>query len=90
MVAFVPVDHGNTILYLQFYQKFMRVPVLGKLITRLSTPLNRIIAHEDRRIVVTQQPKASALQMGEWLFQADRPTIEYRRRRQELMAQVRQ
>jgi phenylpropionate dioxygenase-like ring-hydroxylating dioxygenase large terminal subunit len=43
-----------------------------------------------RRVVVTQQPKASALQIGEQLFQADRPIIEYRRRRQELMEKARQ
>jgi len=90
MVAFVPVDQDNTILYLRFYQKFMRVPVLRKLITRLSTPFNLIITHQDRRVVVTQQPKASALQIGEQLFQADRPIIEYRRRRQELMGKARQ
>ena len=90
MIAFVPVDYENTILYLRFYQKFMRVPVLGKLITHLSIPLNRNITHQDRRVLVTRQPKASALQMGERLFQADRPIIEYRRRRQELMEQVRQ
>jgi len=90
MVAFVPVDQENTILYLRFYQKFMRVPVLRKLITRLSTPLNLIITHQDRRVVVTQQPKASALQIGEQLFQADRPIIEYRRRRQELMEKAHQ
>jgi phenylpropionate dioxygenase-like ring-hydroxylating dioxygenase large terminal subunit len=89
MVAFVPVDQENTILYLRFYQKFMRMPVLGKLITRLSTPFNRIITHQDRRVVVTQQPKASGLKIGEQLFQADRPIIEYRRRRQELMEQAR-
>jgi phenylpropionate dioxygenase-like ring-hydroxylating dioxygenase large terminal subunit len=90
MVAFVPVDEENTILYLRFYQRFMRVPVLGKLITRLSAPFNLIITHQDRRVVVTQQPKASALQIGEQLFQADRPIIEYRRRRQELMEKARQ
>jgi len=90
MVAFVPVDQGNTILYLRFYQKFMRVPVLRKLITRLSMPFNLIITHQDRRVVVTQQPKASALQIGEQLFQADRPIIEYRKRRQELMEKARQ
>jgi phenylpropionate dioxygenase-like ring-hydroxylating dioxygenase large terminal subunit len=89
MVAFVPVDQENTILYLRFYQKFMRVPVLGRLITRLSMPLNLIIAHQDRRVVVTQQPKASALRIGEQLFQADRPLVEYRRRRQELMEKTR-
>jgi len=85
IVAFVPVDQENTILYLRFYQKFMRVPLLRDLITRLSTPFNLIITHQDRRVVVTQQPKASGLQIGEELFQADRPIIEYRRRRQELM-----
>jgi phenylpropionate dioxygenase-like ring-hydroxylating dioxygenase large terminal subunit len=90
VVAFVPVDQENTILYLRFYQKFIRVPVLGKLMTRLFTPLNLIITHQDRRVVVTQQPKASALQIGEQLFQADRPIIEYRRRRQELMEKARQ
>ncbi len=26
-VAFVPADQENTILYLRFYQKFMRIPV---------------------------------------------------------------
>jgi len=90
MVAFVPVDQENTILYLRFYQKFMRVPVLRELITRLSAPFNLIITHQDRRVVVTQEPKASALQIGEQLFQADRPIIEYRRRRQELMEKARQ
>jgi phenylpropionate dioxygenase-like ring-hydroxylating dioxygenase large terminal subunit len=90
MVAFVPVDQENTILYLRFYQKFMRVPVLRDLITRLSTPFNLIITHQDRRVVVTQQPKASALKVGEQLFQADRPIIEYRMRRQELMEKGRQ
>jgi phenylpropionate dioxygenase-like ring-hydroxylating dioxygenase large terminal subunit len=90
VVAFVPVDQENTILYLRFYQKFMRVPVLRDLIARLSTPFNLIITHQDRRVVVTQQPKASALQMGEQLFQADRPITEYRKRRQELMDKARQ
>ena len=85
LVAFVPVDQENTILYLRFYQKFMRVPVLRSIISRLSAPSNLVITHQDRRVVITQQPKASGLQIGEQLFQADRPIIEYRRRRQELM-----
>jgi phenylpropionate dioxygenase-like ring-hydroxylating dioxygenase large terminal subunit len=85
IVAFVPVDQENTILYLRFYQKFMRVPILRQLMTRLSIPYNLIITHQDRRVVITQQPKASALQIGEQLFQADQPIIEYRKRRQELL-----
>jgi len=90
LVAFVPVDHENTILYLRFYQKFMRVPVLRDLVARLSAPFNLIITHQDRKVVVTQEPKASGLQIGEQLFQADRPIIEYRRRRQELMDKAKQ
>ena len=81
IAAFVPVDDGHTILYLRFYQKFMRLPLLGKLVARLSMPSNVYIAHEDRRVVVTQQPKVSGLKIGEILIQGDLPIIEYRRKR---------
>jgi hypothetical protein len=37
-------------------------------------------------VVVTQQPKRSALRMGERLIQGDRPIVAYRRRRAELLA----
>jgi phenylpropionate dioxygenase-like ring-hydroxylating dioxygenase large terminal subunit len=90
MVAFVPVDQENTILYLRFYQRFMNVPVLRKLVTLLAMPYNLIITHQDRRVVVTQTPKVSDLQIGEQLFQADRPIIEYRRRRQEMIQKAHQ
>lgn len=81
VAAFVPVDDQHTILYLRFYQKFMRFAMIGKLFARLAAPSNLIIAHEDRRVVVTQQPKASGLRIGEILIQGDLPIIEYRRRR---------
>jgi len=81
LAAFVPVDDEHTILYLRFYQNFMRLPVLGKLFARLAMPSNVYIAHEDRRVVVTQQPKASGLKIGEILIQGDLPIIEYRRKR---------
>jgi phenylpropionate dioxygenase-like ring-hydroxylating dioxygenase large terminal subunit len=89
VAAFVPVDDEHTLLYLRFYQKFMTVPILGKLVSQLSMPLNVRIAHQDRRVVVTQQPKASALKSGEKLIQGDYPIVEYRRRRQELLEQAR-
>jgi hypothetical protein len=50
-------------------------------------PFNRFVAHQDRRVVETQVPKPSALQMGEQLVQGDRPVVEYRRRRHELLQQ---
>ena len=87
LVAFIPVDEEHTILYLRFYQKFMRLPLLGKLVSRLAMPFNVRIAHEDRRVVVTQKPKASGLKIGEILIQGDLPIIEYRRKRSELQEQ---
>jgi len=83
VAAFVPVDEGHTLLYLRFYQRFMRVPVLGKLIARLAMPVNVYIAHEDRRVVVTHRPAISGLKIGEALIQGDLPIIEYRRKREE-------
>lgn len=87
LAAFVPVDEENTLLYLRFYQKFSRIPWIRGLVNRLAMPFNLLIAHQDRRVVMTQQPKASRLQIGEQLIQADKPIIEYRRRRQELMGE---
>jgi phenylpropionate dioxygenase-like ring-hydroxylating dioxygenase large terminal subunit len=86
LAAFVPVDEEHTLLYLRFYQKFFTVPVLGKLIARLAMPSNLKIAHEDRRVVTTQQPSASGLKIGEILIQGDLPVIEYRRKRAALQA----
>lgn len=86
LAAFVPVDKEHTLLYLRFYQRFLGVPILGQLIATLSMPINLYIAHEDRRVVVTHQPKASGLKIGEILIQGDLPIIEYRRKRAELQA----
>lgn len=85
VIAFAPVDEENTLLYLRFYQKFVRAPVLRNIVNRLSMPMNAVIAHQDRRVVQTQTPKRSDLRMGEKLIQGDSPIIAYRRRRQELI-----
>ncbi|MBN1178414.1 MAG: aromatic ring-hydroxylating dioxygenase subunit alpha, partial [Anaerolineae bacterium] len=61
MAAFVPVDDEHTLLYLRFYQRAVRLPLLRDLVANLGGPMNLIIAHQDRRVVVTQQPKPSAL-----------------------------
>lgn len=81
VAAFVPVDDKRTLLYLRFYQRFLTAPILGKLVAKLAMPFNLRVAHEDRRVVQTQQPKASGLQIGEVLIQGDLPIIEYRRKR---------
>jgi hypothetical protein len=79
------VDDENSILYLRQYQSFMRVPVLRGIVNRLSMPMNTFIAHQDRRVVVTQLPKRTTLKMGEKLIQGDFPIVAYRRRREELI-----
>ena len=84
VAAFVPVDDDHTLLYLRFYQRFLTLPVLGKLVSIASIPMNIYIAHEDRRVVVTHQPQPSGLKIGEALIQGDLPIIEYRRKRAEL------
>jgi len=86
MAAFVPVDDEQTLLYLRFYQRFLRLPLLRDLVARLAMPFNLIIAHQDRRVVVTQRPKRAASRMGEQLIQGDGPIVAYRRRRAELWA----
>ncbi len=84
VVAFVPVDGENSLLYLRLYQKMVTVPGLDKIFNLIFTPFNIRILHEDRRVVQTQVPKASKLDGDEMLFPADMPIVQYRRKRQEL------
>lgn len=84
VAAFAPIDEGNTKIYLRFYQNFMKLPVLKQIINSLSTISNKIILHQDRRVVLTQLPKKTKLSMGENLIQGDLPIIEFRRRREAL------
>lgn len=81
---FSPVDEENTVIYLRFYQNFVKIPGLKQLTTRLSMLMNNKILHQDRRVVLTQQPKKTAYKMKENLFPADYPIAMYRKFRQEL------
>jgi len=88
VAAFVPVDDERMLLYLRFYQKFVRVPGLRAIFNRIFMPFNLIIAHQDRRIVATQRPRASGLNIGENLVRGDGPIAAYRARRQELIEEA--
>ena len=81
VIAFTPVDDDNSILYLRFYQRFVRNRVLGKLIAWIGMPFNLIVAHQDRRVVITHKPQPSSLKSQEKLIQGDLPIIEYRKKR---------
>jgi len=84
-IAFVPIDDNNTKFYMRFYQKFIRVPVLKSLVNWLANRFNIKILHQDRDVVITQDPIKTELKMDEKLIQGDLPIIQYRKRRQELI-----
>jgi len=81
VAVFAPIDDTNTRIYLRFYQKFMKIPVLRQMVNGMSKIGNKHILHQDRRVVLTQIPKKTDLKMGENLIQGDAPIIEYRKRR---------
>lgn len=89
-VAFSPIDDSNTMLYVRFYQQFIRVPILSKVVNWLGSLGNRVIVRQDKRVVITQEPKKTALRMGENLVQADRPIVAYRQARERLIDEATQ
>ena len=82
--AFAPVDEENTHIYLRFYQNFLHAPILVQLFGALGNIMNRIILHQDRRVVLTQLPKRTEFKMKENLIQGDLPILEFRKRREQL------
>jgi phenylpropionate dioxygenase-like ring-hydroxylating dioxygenase large terminal subunit len=88
-VFFVPVDEHNCILYLRYYQRFLKLPLVGQAVAALSNWFSVVIVNQDKRVVLRQQPDRSDWKMDEVLIPADRPIIEYRRRRHELQQAAR-
>lgn len=88
VAIFVPIDDEHTQIYLRFYQKFMKVPVLKQLVNKMSNISNKYILHQDRRVVLAQIPKKTEFKMNENLIQGDAPIIEYRKRRAFLKGEI--
>ncbi|KNZ41506.1 aromatic ring-hydroxylating oxygenase subunit alpha [Acetobacterium bakii] len=86
VAVFAPIDEEHTRIYLRFYQKFIKLPVLKQIVNRFSNIGNRYILHQDRHVVLTQKPIKTELRMDENLIQGDLPIIEYRKRRDLLKA----
>jgi phenylpropionate dioxygenase-like ring-hydroxylating dioxygenase large terminal subunit len=83
--AFVPVDEENSVIYIRYYQKMIRIPLLKELFNFIGKISSIIILRQDKRVVATQIPKKSSLRMDERLIMGDKPIIEYRKHRQELI-----
>ena len=87
VIYFAPVDDENTILYIRFYNKITGLSLVNRIIASVGTLANLVIERQDKRVVITQKPKASALKSGEKLLMGDAPIIEYRKRREQLKTQ---
>jgi phenylpropionate dioxygenase-like ring-hydroxylating dioxygenase large terminal subunit len=84
VVAFAPIDHENTLMYLRYYHT-MRLPVLRQIFGWLGCIMNLVIERQDRRVVVTQRPHRPDLGIGEILIQGDSPIVLYRKIRRALI-----
>ena len=84
VIYFAPVDDENTVLYLRFYDKLTGFRPLDSFIALLGKFANRVIERQDRRVVITQKPKASAYRSQEKFLSGDGPVIQYRRIRDEM------
>jgi phenylpropionate dioxygenase-like ring-hydroxylating dioxygenase large terminal subunit len=84
VVAFAPIDNENTLMYLRYYHT-VRVPILRQLIGWIGSLSNMVIERQDRRVVITQRPHRTDLDIGEILIQGDRPIVLYRKIRRELI-----
>lgn len=82
LIFFAPVDDQNTVLFLRFYSRLSSVGWVNRMIAFFGRYGNKIIERQDKRVVVTQLPKASHLHMGENLLAGDRPVVEFRRMRE--------
>ena len=79
--AFAPIDDENTMIYLRFYQAFMPIWGIKHIIGFFGKIYSKVILRQDKRVVITQIPKAGGLSIGEKLIPGDSPIIEFRKRR---------
>ncbi len=83
LIYFAPVDDENTILYLRFYSTVFKSNMANSALAWIGKFANRIIERQDKRVVITQRPKASELRGGEKLIPGDGPIVKYRTLRAE-------
>jgi phenylpropionate dioxygenase-like ring-hydroxylating dioxygenase large terminal subunit len=87
VIAFVPVDDINTMMYIRYYHT-MHTPILRELTGWTGSLANLVIERQDRRVVITQRPTRSDLDIGEILIPGDHPIVVYRKRRRALIEEA--
>ena len=83
-VAFAPIDNQNTMMYVRQYHR-INIPVIKQIFGIFGNLGNLVIIRQDKRVVITQEPKRSSLDMNEKLIPGDGPIIAYRKIREELI-----
>jgi hypothetical protein len=66
----------------------INIPVLRETFNFIGKVSSIVILRQDKRVVITQLPKKREYKMDERLIMGDKPIIEYRKHRQELMDQL--
>ena len=77
-IAFVPVAHGVTRIYLRAYQGMFTFPPLSPLLQPFFNYLNAVILNEDRRVVLSQIPLDTSEVHNEKLFPSDKAIKHFR------------
>jgi phenylpropionate dioxygenase-like ring-hydroxylating dioxygenase large terminal subunit len=86
VIAFVPVDNENSIMYGRFYQRVLKIPLLRGVMGFFGVIGSHVIARQDKRVVTRITPKNPAETDTEHLRVSDLGIIQYRKRKQELQA----
>lgn len=81
VIFFAPIDEEHTMFYIRFYTDQFKIRIMNQATAFIGRYMNRVIERQDKRIVVTQQPKASSLFCGENLLRGDSPIMMYRKMR---------
>lgn len=83
-----PIDDERTWMYVRYYQGYVRLPVVGSLVTKALLTGDWFIAQEmqDIPIFKTQQPKVPGMDVEYSMIRADRGIILYLRKRDALIA----
>lgn len=84
VAAFVPVDEETTIIYLRTYQAFVSIPVVQGIVFKVLDWYNLKVLNEDKRVVLTQRPINTHVDIKENLIPGDVPIGQYRRMVKEL------
>ncbi|HEU4324250.1 MAG TPA: aromatic ring-hydroxylating dioxygenase subunit alpha [Roseiflexaceae bacterium] len=80
-----PIDEEHTMIYIRFYQRLVKQPLLSRLLNWVGCLQNRYVLSEDRLIIETQWPKMSDLETGGKFIPGDRPIALYLQHRRDLI-----